>query len=97
MEIENWEEAVPQFSDPAVFVPTFKATVQAGHFVLVVKDNVIYIGRITATSHSSENEDVPTVFVLHYDDVVMGMQNCAGMENAFFIRYRYNSSASNGE
>ncbi len=140
--IQNREEGTPQFSSPAVFVPSLKMTIQAGHFVSVMMNNILYIRQIITTSYSSENEDIADadprvrflklnwycpreslqlvdnavavpvtniyahnvselfqtpwynwvksshvkelVFVFHYDDVVTGTQNCAGMENAFF-------------
>jgi hypothetical protein len=154
--LQDWHEGEPQFSNPAVFTPAFKCTIQSGHFVKAEMNGVVYYGRIIATSHSVSDiaiNERPMVevmhpmlgyvkvnwylkrdglpfhnnrnnntthstgniytssvdelfqtpyfnwivsscvtellFVFHYNDVICGDYCCSGMENAFFIRYRY--------
>jgi hypothetical protein len=48
--VQNWLEVEPRFSDPVVYTPAFRCTIQAGHFVKVLIQGIEYYGRIVSTS-----------------------------------------------
>jgi hypothetical protein len=47
---DSWQHLVPTFNSPAVFIPAFKASLQAGHFVNVFQDGYFLVGRIIGTA-----------------------------------------------
>jgi hypothetical protein len=47
---ESWQHLVPTFNSPAVFIPAFKVSLQAGHFVNVFQDGYFLVGRIIGTA-----------------------------------------------
>ncbi len=60
--LDSWQHAEPNFSNPAVYVPAFKRSLQPGHFVKVVNDANIFIGRIIATQRLiSEHQQLQPV------------------------------------
>jgi hypothetical protein len=54
----SWEDLEPRLGSPAVYVPSFKASLQAGHFVQAFIDGIFYVGRIIATSLVVANIEV---------------------------------------
>ncbi len=62
----------PQFSDPAVYTPAFKDTIQSGHFVKVELNDVVFYGRIIVMSHSVSD------IAINERPVVDVMQSMAG-------------------